>query len=183
MPTDVKQVPTIMVGNNYYRKFLPDLSKRLRPINALFRKSVKFAFTPAMEKLVREILAELMSPTVLAFPDCDAVADGTRPFHVYCEVCIDGFGATLEREHANGSMKTHRVHQPSYARLGTALYFSRFGGWQHRLGSQAPPRLPLSTRFRIFSDHKVWESRRKVGNQFRDGSSFSPHSITPSNTE
>ena len=53
MPTDVKQVRTLMGGINYYRNFLPDLSKRLRPINSLLRKGVKFVFTPAMEKLVR----------------------------------------------------------------------------------------------------------------------------------
>ena len=69
MPTDGKQVPAIMGGNNYYRKFLPDLSRRLRPINALLRKAVIFAFTPAIEKLVREMLAELMTPTVIVFPD------------------------------------------------------------------------------------------------------------------
>ena len=38
MPTDVKQVRALMGGINYYRKVLPDLSKRLRPINALLRK-------------------------------------------------------------------------------------------------------------------------------------------------
>ena len=49
MPTDAKQVRALMGGINYYRKFLPDLSKRLRPINSLLRKGVKFAFTPVME--------------------------------------------------------------------------------------------------------------------------------------
>ena len=87
-----------MGGISYYRKGLPDLSKRIRPIKALLRKGVKFAFTSAMEKSVREILAELTTPPVLAFPDWDAVADGTRPFHVYCDACIDGFGAALEQE-------------------------------------------------------------------------------------
>ena len=35
MPTDVKQVRALVDGINYYRNFLPDLSKRLRPINSL----------------------------------------------------------------------------------------------------------------------------------------------------
>ena len=50
MPTDVKQVRALMGGVNCYRNFLPHLSKRLRPIIALLRKGVKFAFTPIMEK-------------------------------------------------------------------------------------------------------------------------------------
>ena len=105
MPTDVKQVRALMGGVNYYHNFLPDLPKRLRPINALLRKGVKLAFTPAMEKLVRSILAELTTPPVLVFPDWDAVADGSRPFHVYCNACIDGFGAALEHERTDGSIK------------------------------------------------------------------------------
>ena len=58
MPTDVKQVRALVGGVNYYRNFLPDLSKRLRLINAPLRKRVKYAFTPAM----------------------DGVADGSRPY-------------------------------------------------------------------------------------------------------
>ena len=86
-------------------KILPDLSKRLRLINALLRKGVNFAFTPAMEELVREISAELTTPPVLVFSDWDAVADGTHPFHVYCDACTDGFGAALEQEQTDGSIK------------------------------------------------------------------------------
>ena len=104
-PTDVKNVRALMGGTNYYRNVLPDLSKRLCPINALLRKGVNFAFTPAMEKLVREILAELTIPPVLVFPDWDAVADATRLFHVYCDACIDGFGSAPEQEQTDGSIK------------------------------------------------------------------------------
>ena len=68
---------------------------RLRLLNSLLRNGVKFAFTPAMEKLVRETLAELATPPILVFPKWDAVADGSRSFHVYCDACIDGFGAVV----------------------------------------------------------------------------------------
>ena len=97
MPTDVKQVRALMGGINYYRIFLPDLSKRLRPINSLLRKGDKFTFTPAMEKLVREILTELATPPILVFPKWDAVVDGSRPFHVNCGACIDGLAPPSNR--------------------------------------------------------------------------------------
>ena len=58
-----------------------------------------------MEKLVRDTLAELATPPILVFPNWDAVADGSRPFHVYCDACIDGFGAALEQEQEDGSIK------------------------------------------------------------------------------
>ena len=108
IPTDVKQVRALMGCINYYRIFLHDLSKRLRPINSLVRNGVKFAFTPAMESMeimVLEILAELATPRILVFPNWDVVGDGSRPFHVYCDACIDGFGAALEHEQEDGSMK------------------------------------------------------------------------------
>ena len=82
MPSDVKQVVALMGSVNYYRKYLPDLSKRLRPMNALLWNGVKFAFTPATEKLVREVLVELTTPPVLVFPDWDAVDHRSRSFHV-----------------------------------------------------------------------------------------------------
>ena len=78
IPTDVKQVRALIGGINYYRKFLPDLSKRLRPINSILRKGVEFAFTPVMEKLVRDTLTELATPPILVFPNWDAAVSYTH---------------------------------------------------------------------------------------------------------
>ena len=58
-----------------------------------------------MEIIVREILAELAARPILDFPDWKAVDDGSRPFHVYCDECIDGFGAALEQEQPDGSVR------------------------------------------------------------------------------
>ena len=155
MPTDVEQVRALMGGINYYRKILPDLSKRIRPINAFLRKGVKFAFTPAMEKLVRENLAELTTPPVLVFPDWDAVADGTRPFHVYCDACIDGFGAAFEQEQTDGSINpiayisratfdSERHWTPLDLEAGSIVWaLKRLRGYL------------WGTKFRIFSNHKA----------------------------
>ena len=105
MLTDVTQVRALMGGITYYRNGLPDLSKKPRPINSLLQKEVKFAVTPDMEKFVREIQAELATPPILVSRNWDAVADGSRPFHVYRDACIDEFGAALEQEQEDGSMK------------------------------------------------------------------------------
>ena len=132
-----------MGGVNYYRIFLPDSSKRLRPINVLLRKGVKFSFTPAMGNLMREILAELTIPPALVFPDWNAVADGSRPLHVYCDGCIEGFGAALEQNQTNGSIQP--IAYISRATLDSERHRTPldFGGWHHRLGCQTPPRIPL----------------------------------------
>ena len=57
-----------------------------------------------MEVFVRQLLDELAAPPILVFPDWDAVADSSRPFHVYSGACIDGFGAALEQEQTDGSV-------------------------------------------------------------------------------
>ena len=39
------------------------------------------------------------------FANWDSVADGSPPFYVYCDACIDGFGASLKQEQEDGSIK------------------------------------------------------------------------------
>ena len=80
MPRDLKQLRSLLGGLSYYRKILLDMSKRIRPITALLKKGVKFLFTPSMEVIVRDMLAELAAPPVLVFSVWDAVADGSRLF-------------------------------------------------------------------------------------------------------
>ena len=165
MPRDLKQVCALLGGVGYYRQLLRDLSKRIRPITSLLRKGVKFELTLAMEKIVREILAELAAPPILVFPDWDAVADGSRLFHVYCDACIDGFGAALEQEQPDGSVRpiayisratldSERHWTPLDLEAGSIVWsIKRLRGYL------------WGTKFRIFSDHKALESIGKVGDQ------------------
>ena len=163
MPTDVKQMRALMGGVNYYRKVLPDLSKTLRSIDALLRKRVKFAFMHPMEKLVREIVAEITTPPVFVCPNWDAVTDGSRPFHVYCDACIDVLGAALEQEQADGSKKP--IAYISRATLDSEIHWTPFdleGGsivWALKclLGYL------WGTESRIYFDHKALESIGNVG--------------------
>ena len=59
MPKNLQQVRALMGGMGYYRKFLPYLSKKIRPLTALLRKGVKYVYPPAIEVIVCRILAEL----------------------------------------------------------------------------------------------------------------------------
>ena len=133
--------PRVAGGVACYRKFLRDLSQRIRPIISLPRKGIKLEFTPAMEVIVREILAEVAAPLSLVFLDWDAVTDGSRPFHVYCNAYIYGFGAALEQKQTDGSVRP--IAYISYPRFREVLDFVRRGSWQHCLGHQTPSKLPL----------------------------------------
>ena len=113
---------------------------------------------------MRETLAELTTPPVPVFPDWDAVADGTRPFHVYCDACIDGFGAAREHEQTDGSIEP--IAYISRATFDSERHWTPLG---LEAGSMvwALKRLRgylWGTNFRILSDHKALESIGKVGN-------------------
>ena len=98
MSIDPKQLRSLLSGLSHYRKFLEDMAKRIRPITSLLKQGVKCVFTPAMEAVERKLLEELSAPPVLVYPDWDAVADNSRPFFLYYDPSVDGFGATLEQE-------------------------------------------------------------------------------------
>ena len=98
MPTDIKQLRSLLGGLSYYRKFQPNMACRVRPITALLKKGAAFDFTFTMEDTVRALLAELAAPQVLVFPDWDAVIDTSRPFRLHCDASTAGLGATLEQE-------------------------------------------------------------------------------------
>ena len=69
MPTDIKQLRSLLGGLSYYRKFLPNMARHIRLITALLKKDIAFDFTSAMEDTVRALLAEFTAPPILIFPD------------------------------------------------------------------------------------------------------------------
>ena len=42
MPSDTKHLRSLLGGLKYYRKFLPDMARRIRPITALLKKGATF---------------------------------------------------------------------------------------------------------------------------------------------
>ena len=98
MPTDIKQLRSLLGGLSYYRKFLPNMARRIRPITALLKKGVALDFTSTIEDTVRALLAELAAPPILVFQDDDAVIDTSRLFRLHCDASTVGLGATLEQE-------------------------------------------------------------------------------------
>ena len=105
MPTDIKQLRSLLGGLSYCRKFLPNMACRIRPITALLGKGAAFDFTSTMEDTVRALLAELATPPILVFPDWDAVIDTSRPFRLHRDASTAGLGATLEQEQPDGSIR------------------------------------------------------------------------------
>ena len=105
LPTEIKQLRSLLGGLSYYRKLLPNMARLIRPITALLKKGAAFDFTSTMEATVRDLLAKLAAPPILVFPDWNAVIDMTRSFRLHCDASTAGLGATLEQEQPNGSVR------------------------------------------------------------------------------
>ena len=108
-------------------------------------------------------LRELVSPPILVYPDWDAVADNSCAFRLYCDASIDGFGATLEQEQPDGSVRpivfisrttldSDRSWTPLDLEAGSIAWaIKRLRGYL------------WFTKFLIYSDHKALDNITKVG--------------------
>ena len=121
MPADVKQVRAFMGGVNYYCNFLPDLSKRIRPINVLLREGVLSLHSHRVWRSWCDKSWRTHDPADPRFPRLGRRRRRLTPVsHVLRRV--HRRVRRHSRTGADGRLhKTHRVHQSSYARLGKAL--------------------------------------------------------------
>ncbi|CAB1101076.1 unnamed protein product [Ectocarpus sp. CCAP 1310/34] len=162
-PTNVKQLRSLLDRLSYYRKFLKNLATKVRPLNSLLKQGVPFQYTPGMVKVVKTLLGELARPPILVFPDWTAIEDNSRPLRLCSDACIDGFGASLEQEQLDGSVRPivyiSRATLPA-ERNWTVLDLEAGGiVWAiKRLRGYL-----WSTKSIIYSDHKALESIGKVG--------------------
>ena len=69
---------------------------------AAVMQGVKFIFTPEHTNIVQALLEQLASAEVLAFPDFPAAIAGDRPFQLITDASVDGLGAAVEQEQADG---------------------------------------------------------------------------------
>ena len=100
IPKTVGELRSILGFLGYYRTYLKDFSKRLQPVYELLqggskkeKKNVdakrKIVVTPEMHGVINEMVEELKSPNVIAFPDFNL------PFIVHCDASQKGLGACL----------------------------------------------------------------------------------------
>ena len=163
MPTDIKQLRSLLDGLSYYRKFLPNMACRLRPITALLKKGAAFGFTSTMEDTVRALLAELATPPILVFPDWDAITDTSRPFRLHCNASTASLGVNLEQEQPDGSIRpivyitqatldNEQKWTPMELEAGCVMW-----------GIRRLRRYLFGVYFLVFSDHQCLQQICKIG--------------------
>ena len=99
-PTNIGKLRSLIGFLGYYRTYVKDFSKKLKPVYDLLQVDSdkktkqldsrrKIVWTEEHQKIIEEMVEYLKSPEVIAYPDFDL------PFTVHCDASHDGLGAVL----------------------------------------------------------------------------------------
>ncbi len=102
-PTDVGKLRSLLGFLGYYRTYIKDFSRKVKPIYDLLQKDgkptkngkkqldsrTKIVWSEECQKIVEELVNYLKSPSVIAYPDF------SKSFIVHTDASQDGLGAAL----------------------------------------------------------------------------------------
>jgi hypothetical protein len=88
-PMSVSQVHSFLGLASYYRRFIPNFSKILKPISELLKKGTKYVWCKDCDEAFRALMEWLTTLPVLAQPNI------AKPFNIYCDVYTTGLGFVL----------------------------------------------------------------------------------------
>jgi hypothetical protein len=91
-PTTVSEIRSFLGLVGYYRRFIPNFSKIMKPITELLKKGNKYVWSEACDEAFKHLRKLLTASLVLAQPDT------TKPFDVYCDASGTGLGSVLMQE-------------------------------------------------------------------------------------
>jgi hypothetical protein len=108
-PTTVHQVRSFLGLASYYRRFIPDFSKLVKPITSLLKNEIKFNWSLECNEAFEKLKILLTTAPVLAQPDI------SKPFDVYCDASGSGPGCVLMQEgrviaYASRQLRWHEEH-------------------------------------------------------------------------
>jgi hypothetical protein len=91
-PTTVHQVRSFLGLAGYYRRFILDFSKIVKPIMCLLKNDAKFDWSSKCNEAFEQLKVLLATAPLLAQPDIK------KPFDVYCDTSGSGLGCVLMQE-------------------------------------------------------------------------------------
>jgi hypothetical protein len=89
VPQTVKEVHSFLGLAGYYRRFIENFSKIVKPLTSFLEKGMDFSWTNARQKAFEELKKRLTTAPVLTLPD------QSKRFTVYCDASRDGLGCVL----------------------------------------------------------------------------------------
>ena len=70
-PSNPSEIKSFMGILSWFRKFIPDLAKRAKPLVEMTHKDTEFVWTPERKAAFQDLKQALVTPPVLRFPDFD----------------------------------------------------------------------------------------------------------------
>jgi hypothetical protein len=142
-PTIVHLVRSFLGLAGYYRRFIPDFSKIVKPITGLMKNYTKFDWSSKCNEAFEQLKVLLTTAPVLAQPDIE------KPFDVYCDASSSGLGCVLMQEgrviaYASRQLRRHEEHYPTHDQELAAIVHS-LKIWRHYL---------LGNICHLYTDHK-----------------------------
>jgi hypothetical protein len=142
-PTTVHQVRSFLGLAGYYRRFIPNFSKLVKPITSLLKNNTKFNWSSRCNEAFEQLKVLLTTAPVLAQPDIE------KPFDVYYDASGSGLGCVLMQEgrviaYASRQLRRHEEHYPTHD-LELVVVVHALKIWRHYL---------LGNICHIYTDHK-----------------------------
>jgi hypothetical protein len=139
----VSEVQSFLGLAGYYRQFIPNFSKIVKPITELLKKGNKYVWSEACEEAFKHLKKLLTTSPVLAEPDT------TKPFDVYCDASGTSLGSVLMQEgrvisYSSRQLRRHEEHYPTHD-LELAAVVMALRTWRHYLHGNV---------IHIYMDHK-----------------------------
>jgi hypothetical protein len=141
--TTVHQVRSFLGLAGYYRRFILDFSKIVKPITGLLKNDTKFDWSSKCNEAFEQLKVLLTTAPVLAQPDIE------KPFDVCCDASGGGLGCVLMQEgrviaYASRQLRRHEEHYPNHD-LELAAVVHALKIWRHYL---------LGNTCHLYTDHK-----------------------------
>jgi hypothetical protein len=142
-PTTVHQVRSFLRLARYYRMFILDFSKIVKPITSLLKNDTKFDWSSKCNEAFEQLEVLLTTALVLAQPAIE------KSFDVYCDTSSSGLGCVLMQEgrviaYALRQLRRHEEHYPTHdLELATVVHTLKI--WRHYL---------LGNTCHLYTDHK-----------------------------
>ena len=99
-PTSVKGIQSFLGFANFYRKFIPNFSHVVAPLNLLTRKDQLWSWTPLQQKAFDTLRTAFSSRPVLGIPDV------AWPFSIMTDASLFAAGVVLLQDDTNGDAHT-----------------------------------------------------------------------------
>ncbi|WVZ75678.1 hypothetical protein U9M48_023713, partial [Paspalum notatum var. saurae] len=142
-PETVIEIRSFLGLAGYYRRFIKDFSKTMKPITSLTKKNAKYEWSSNCEEAFQTLKKLLTSTPVLAQPDV------TKPFDAYCDASGNGLGCVLMQEgrviaYTSRQLRKHEVNYPTHD-LELAAVIHALKIWRH---------YQLGNTCHIYTEHK-----------------------------